>query len=56
MKIKVIPGGREQLEKRLVALVLTPGPTPSEFDEILGRLDKRGELALVQSLERETQQ
>ena len=55
MSMKMIPGGRDQLEKQLAALVLTPGPLPSEFDEILERLDKKAKLTVVSKVSTQEQ-
>jgi hypothetical protein len=47
--LQVINGGREELEKKLVELIFTPGPTPEEFTEIVAVLDKRTTLTVIPS-------
>ncbi len=47
--LTVIPGQREELERKLVELIFTPGDTPPEFKAILAKLEQRGDLNLVGS-------
>jgi hypothetical protein len=45
--LTVIPGKRDEIEKELVRMMFTPGPTPKEWRKLTNCLTRRGHLQFV---------
>ncbi len=45
--LTVIPGKRDEIEKEVVRMLFTPGPTPKEWHKLTNCLSRRGHLRSV---------